>query len=350
MWKRQVKFEVGELLGEGSQGRVYKALRHDQAANLRQTLAVKILHSKNAVAIWKKEFESLSRVKSPYCVQVFSFERLNGAPALILEFVDGVTLAELGKTCLLCRNDIEEILAQVQEGLKDLSRQNIFHGDLSPHNVLVDIQGTIRLLDFGLANGSHCEIRVTPEFAAPERMAGHTANFLSDLFSLGRLECFLMGQPTDYVDTEGWLAFDPNKRKILNIASNQSRRTLLGQKIRKLKKRQEALRAMHTQTLTKENNIRSNGHYFCCLLVLMLASSSASTLHRPNIAVLSIRSQNWLFLRMDGRTIGYAPVDIEIPDDKKHILEWETSTGRGKFPLSLQPGESRILKETDLTQ
>src|ERR1035437_9654097 len=113
LWN-SIGFELLELLGEGSQGSVYKALRSDRSSGLRQIVAVKILHSKTAVSLWRQEFESLSRVRSNYCVQVLSFEWFKRRPALILEFVEGASLAQLGQMCILNDDEIYEISAQLQ--------------------------------------------------------------------------------------------------------------------------------------------------------------------------------------------------------------------------------------------
>src|SRR3954471_20522810 len=109
MWRQEIRTQLKELLGEGGQGCVFKALRTDRESRLSQTVAVKILHSKTAVELWRKEFESLHRVRSPYCVQVLSFERVRGRPALILEYIEGVSLAALGRTCYLSEPDLTEI-------------------------------------------------------------------------------------------------------------------------------------------------------------------------------------------------------------------------------------------------
>ena len=80
MWRRNVHLQKLELLGEGSQGQVFKARRLDPQSGLCQTVALKILHSRTAVELWRQEFESLSQIRSPYCVQVHSFERYGRRP------------------------------------------------------------------------------------------------------------------------------------------------------------------------------------------------------------------------------------------------------------------------------
>src|SRR5690348_4746918 len=117
MWWSSVRIQRLELLGEGGQGRVYKALRHDRATGLTQTVALKILHSKTAVDLWRHEFESLARVQSAYCVRVLYFERFRGRPALVLEHIEGASLAQLSHSFLLDARDLDEIRAQLEQAV-----------------------------------------------------------------------------------------------------------------------------------------------------------------------------------------------------------------------------------------
>ena len=189
----RIRLHLRKVIGEGGQGRVYEAVRLDPSTNLRQTVAVKLLHSRTSVDLWRKEFSSLAEVRSPYCVRVLSFERVRGRPALILEHVRGVSLTEWHRAQIGSPECRDEILAQVHAGLRDLRAQGSYHGDLSPNNVMIDDRGGIRLLDFGLANGHGADLRCTPEFAAPERLRGAPPEYASDLYSLGQLQTFLGG-------------------------------------------------------------------------------------------------------------------------------------------------------------
>lgn len=338
MWSSKVQLELGELLGEGSQGRVFKALRRDRVTNLTQIVAAKILHSRNAVEIWKREFESLSRVRSPYCVQVLSFERVRGRPALILEYVDGVSLAELARTPVLTDRDIDEIAAQIAIGLQDLSEQQVFHGDLNPHNVLVDKDGQIRLLDFGLANFGGSETRLTPAFAAQARLMGEPAGFESDMVSLNKLVDFLRGceEGTD--------------KRWPGAMTHPEHRRILGEKVRLRQQCQRAIQDLRTRTVTSGVRESRRNHMLTLLFFLLIASSTgAQRISFGDQGVLRVRTRLWHHLTFDGRPIGYAPVDIPVHDRSRHRIEWHSPKGRGFLDLRLAPGELRLLTDRDLT-
>jgi serine/threonine protein kinase len=344
MWSSAVQFELGELLGEGSQGRVFKALRRDRKTGLTQTIAVKILHSRNAVEVWKREFESLSRVRSPYCVQVLSFERLHHRPALILEYVDGVSLMDLARTPATALNfgEIEEIAAQIGMGLRDLSAQQVFHGDLSPHNVLVDQRGQIRLLDFGLANFGGSEIRLTPAFAAPARLGGLPASLETDLISLGKLVGFLKGRDPRSDQPEIYRPLGQS----LSI-----RRRDLGNRVRACLEYQRSLRDQHTRIVRSETDRPRLAFRLTMLFILLMvtASPGAQRMFFPEHGTLRIRTRLWHHLSLDGHPIGYAPMDISIPDRSTHHLNWQSPVGRGSIDFRLKPGELRLMTDRDLT-
>ena len=353
MFKSSVQLEIKELLGEGSQGQVFKGLRKDGQSRLAETVAVKILHSRNAIELWEREFSSLRRVRSPFCLQVLSFERVEGRPALLLEFVDGVSLADLGSSVPLDEQDIEEILCQIECGLRDLKSFGIFHGDLTPANVLIDTEGRIRLLDFGLANQSTDQTaRLTPDFAAPERLMGAEPGVASDIYSLGRIEEFLRGRRLPH---SPYLRIDPQDRQLSHVAPCPRRQNVLSNKVRELQRRRrwaEAFRST-TECLFKPMIARPWTRWVAMTLVslITLSSSTASTHFstKPRPSSLSIRTEKWLWAEIDGKPVGYAPVQVVVPADQSLELKWRSPRGSGTLKLKLKPGETLRLADPDFS-
>lgn len=347
MWWKSVRCELLELLGEGGQGRVFKALRSEKRSGLQQTVAIKILRSKNEVKNWRREFESLARVRSPYCVQVLSFERFQGKPALVLEFIDGVSLAQLGQACWLSEEEITELLAQIEGALKDLQRHGIFHGDLSPQNVLLDREGRVRVLDFGLANSCDGESRLTPAFAAPERLNGAPASASTDLYSLGRIEQFLRGTvaaPSIYIEA----------RVFQNLTPCPERQKKLGEKVNDLITRRQLVAGARTKSHVLSSPPRRSTRARALILggitsLLMLATSSASPIPHPLFASLNVRTKSWHFLTLDGRPVGYTPLSLVITAGAPHRLQWATANSRGERVITLKPEESRALEDSDFS-
>jgi serine/threonine protein kinase len=349
MWSRNIRYELLERLGEGGQGCVFKALRRDPATGLSEMVALKVLHSETAHSLWKQEFESLRRVRSPYCVQLLSFDRVEGRPALVLEFVDGVSLSHLGRSGLLSEEDIAEIVAQIEFALLELNQFGIFHGDLSPANVLVDRDGRIKLLDFGLANTGGPETRVTPDFAAPERLAGGHPSLASDLYSLGAIECFLKGS---FSGNKEYLAHDPQLRSPRGQESKAKHRAAIALKIVQWQQRNRWSRNLPTKTLNYGAPKKSpslNWFIFAAAAILMALSPGAvphySTLPLP--ALLVIRTLNWHRISLNGQPLGYAPVQLAVGTSRTSILEWTSAKGGGRKLLRLRPGQRIVMDDRD---
>lgn len=355
MWFKGIKLHLLERLGEGQQGCVFKALRRDARSELAQTVAVKILHSETAVELWQREFESLQRVRSPYCVQVLSFERVQGRPALILEYIDGVTLSDLISRHPLEPQIIDEILAQLEEALRDLEAAKLFHGDLSPHNILIDVTGRIRLLDFGLAN---CGSRMTPEFAAPERLQGAMADFSSDLFSLGRIEQYLKGQDLSLCTPNNFLHFHPALRSPRGLISTFEHRKILATLVEKQQEFHRRSKRFPTRSMISEVAAISplvaphvKRWAIASLMALFIALNSSAALNHSEAetAVLAVRTEKWHHLSLNGREIGYAPIELTVPANATFELTWVSRAGRGSKRIKIDPGALKVLGDRDFS-
>src|SRR5690348_7962163 len=127
-------YRLVEFLGEGLNSCVYRAFKEDKDLGVRHEVALKILKSETQVAAWRSEFSRLAKVRSPYCVALLGWEVVDTRPALVLEYVKGVTLEDLRRFGDLSVENINEICAQALLGLSDLDEAGLFHGDLSLHN------------------------------------------------------------------------------------------------------------------------------------------------------------------------------------------------------------------------
>jgi serine/threonine-protein kinase len=145
-------YRIDSLLGVGGMGEVYRA--HDPKLN--RNVAIKILPSAFAtdpdrLARFKREAQVLASLNHPNIAGIHGFEDSGGVHALVLELVDGPTLADR-----LARGPIEidEALAiarQIADALEAAHEQGIIHRDLKPANIKVRDDGTVKVLDFGLA-------------------------------------------------------------------------------------------------------------------------------------------------------------------------------------------------------
>lgn len=350
MWTKAIQFELQELLGEGGQGSVYKALRRDSASRLEHTVAVKILHSKTAVDLWRREFESLSRVCSKYCARVLSFERIGRRPALVLEYIDGVSLARLAAACALGAEDVHEIAAQLEHGLRDLHGHGVFHGDLSPQNILIDLDGGIHLLDFGLANCAPGPLRLTPDFSAPERLAGAEVSAATDFYSLGRVLEFAGGLQEPAPE---YCARDPAARRLRGLHCDPQAQRRLGARVREYRRRMALMAS--AQTLTQSHSPPAPRPVRVAAMgvitsFLLLTASGASQAHLANRAgVLSVRTQRWYYFLLDGKPVGYPPFSLPLEGGRTYRLDWISAHSRGARPVVLNERETRVLEDSDFS-
>jgi Tol biopolymer transport system component len=208
-------YSVEEEIGQGAMGIVYRA----RDRHLNRTVAVKLLpevfaEDRERVARFKREATLLASLSHPNIATVHGFEESDGKHFLVLELVEGETLAErlrkgpipIGETLDICR--------QVAEGLEAAHERGIIHRDLKPANVKITREGKVKILDFGLAKpfwepASEVQsseitghmttpgaILGTPAYMSPEQATGKPVDRRTDIWAFGCVlyEC-LTGKP-----------------------------------------------------------------------------------------------------------------------------------------------------------
>ncbi len=260
-------YKLISLLGEGLTSRVYAAVREDSRGFSRQRVVLKILKTETDVPWLKREFGVLSKIRSPHCVSILGWENFLEGPALVLEHIDGVSLAELASAHILSAVEVDEITFQIQEGLRSLHDLEISHGDLSPSNIMIDREGIVRLIDFAIGSTENGQLVGTPTYMAPETWSGHPLSRGSDIFALGLIRYDLFNdfairpiEPTTCRDRSlelartgcSLLAEKPADRKFLSLTSNSETRPSLGARVAALLVEKDRLRAA-TKILHMEN-------------------------------------------------------------------------------------------------
>ena len=145
-------YEVLSLLGAGGMGEVYRA----RDTNLGRDVALKVLPDTVALdperlARFRREAHVLAALNHPHIASIYGLEESHGARALVLELVDGVTLADRLVEGALPLDEAWPIARQIAEALEAAHDHGIIHRDLKPANVKVRADGTVKVLDFGLA-------------------------------------------------------------------------------------------------------------------------------------------------------------------------------------------------------
>ena len=145
-------YEVTAKIGEGGMGEVWQA--HDTKLN--RDVALKILPDAFAddpdrLARFTREAKLLASLDHPNIEGIYGIEESEGIKALVLEFVEGPTLADRIKQGPIPLDEALAIAKQIAEGLEAAHEQGIIHRDLKPANIKVKEDGTVKVLDFGLA-------------------------------------------------------------------------------------------------------------------------------------------------------------------------------------------------------
>jgi Tol biopolymer transport system component/serine/threonine protein kinase len=145
-------YEIVSLLDVGGMGAVYRA----RDSRLRRDVAVKVLlpavvGDADRLARFAREARVLASLNHPHIAQVFGLEESNGVQALVMELVEGPTLADRVARGPLPLEEALRIAHQIAEALEAAHEQHIVHRDLKPANIKLRSDGTVKVLDFGLA-------------------------------------------------------------------------------------------------------------------------------------------------------------------------------------------------------
>jgi serine/threonine protein kinase len=201
------KFKITELLGEGLNANVYKVEKYQSSLKEYKTFALKVLKRSEDLNHFKTEFESLLKADGKHLVKFRGWERHNLKPALLLEYIDGATLHSLITKDRLSATEASWVHQETLKGLEELKDSGLFHGDLSPRNIMITTGGDIKLIDFGLTNWRTQKIELTPEFAAKSVLNGEKPSFSSDKISLSRIfEKFGLNSNNELVENPTSLA------------------------------------------------------------------------------------------------------------------------------------------------
>lgn len=191
---RFAHYELHDLLGRGSFGEVRKAWD----TKLWRIVALKVPRFLNADDVSKRRFlheaRSSSQLSHPNIVQTFEIGEHESTPYIACEFVEGKTLRDWGEQPR-SSDAIAQMVAAIADGLAHAHENGVIHRDLNPRNVLVDLSGLPRILDFGLAkhvNDSgtisiHGDVLGTPSYVSPEQIDGnpHDVDGRTDVYALG---------------------------------------------------------------------------------------------------------------------------------------------------------------------
>jgi len=222
-------YELAELIGVGGMGEVYRA----QDTKLRRDVALKVLpaavaHDADRMTRFEREARLLASLSHPNIASIFGIEDSGDSRALVMELVEGPTLAERIAHGAIPLDEALDIARQIADAIEYAHERGVIHRDLKPANVKITPDGAVKVLDFGLAKALTGEITAssspansptlsptltlratqagmilgTAAYMAPEQAKGKTVDRRADIWAFGVvLFEMLTGQPLFTGDT-----------------------------------------------------------------------------------------------------------------------------------------------------
>jgi len=203
--RRLSEYEVTARIGAGGMGEVYRA----RDVKLGRDVAVKVLpapmaHDTARISRFKREAQILATLNHPHIAAIYALEESENVVALVLELVEGATLADRIHHGRLAMNDALTIACQTAEALEAAHAKGIIHRDLKPANIKAPAGGTVKVLDFGLAKAIDEEtdrdrtqlatvvdatqegtIVGTATYMSPEQARGRAVDTRTDIWAFG---------------------------------------------------------------------------------------------------------------------------------------------------------------------
>ncbi len=188
------RYEVIEELGKGGMGRVYRV--YD--TKVQEDLALKLIHpeiaaDKKVLERFSNELKIARKIVHKNVCRMYHLSEEKGTHYITMEYVAGEDLKSfIRRSGQLSMGTAVKIAKQVCEGLSEAHKSGIIHRDLKPGNIMIDKEGKVRIMDFGIARSllgkgitSEGAIIGTPEYMSPEQVEGEEADQRSDIYALG---------------------------------------------------------------------------------------------------------------------------------------------------------------------
>lgn len=187
------RYEILEVIGQGGMAVVYKARCH----LLNRNVAIKILRDDIAAdeefrVRFKKEAQAVAMLSHPNIVSIYDVSRSADIDYIVMELIEGITLKQYMKTKgkLSCKESVH-FAVQIARALNHAHSKGIVHRDIKPQNIMIALDGSVKVTDFGIAYLETTQAAETGaavgsvHYMSPEQAKGHAVDARSDIYSLG---------------------------------------------------------------------------------------------------------------------------------------------------------------------
>ena len=213
-------YEIVQRIGEGGMGTVYEAIRRDDT---KQRVAIKTIGRApgrdDLMARFGKERRILASLQHKNIAALYDAAvTVDGTPYFVMEFVDGLPIDAWCNARKLSVHDRLTLFRQVCSAVQHAHARLVVHRDLKPDNILVTADGTVKLLDFGIAKLLDTTdfdwsrtvtgyAPLTAAYASPEQLRGETVGTATDVYSLGALLHRLLTGVTPFANVQPMTQF-----------------------------------------------------------------------------------------------------------------------------------------------
>lgn len=203
------KYRLLDLLGEGGMGKVFLA----EQITMKRAVALKLIHlsphqdeSSSTLARFTREARAVAKLRHPNITQAYDFDQVEGTQYIAMELIQGISLQDfVQKSGPLPWAQAADYAFQTACGLEHAQENGLIHRDIKPGNLMVELNGTLKILDLGLV-GFHTENRKdsltmsgkevilgTADYVSPEQaLDSHGVDIRADIYSLGCVLYFLL--------------------------------------------------------------------------------------------------------------------------------------------------------------
>lgn len=268
-------YEVIRSLGEGGMGIVLlardKELHRDVALKF---VRRELLQNESFLERFLREARLCAALNHPNIVTTYQVGKHDGAPYIVLEYVEGRTLRDLLRTPPPLKvSRILDIIAQACDGLEVAARRGIVHRDIKPANIMVRHDGLVKVMDFGLSKeleGDKLTVTSaligTPDYMSPEQAAGKPLDFRTDIYALGitMFQCL-----TGYLPFKSSSVFEtirlhaerplPEDPRVTSIANGQLHNLIRSMTAKRADERPGSYAIIRTELRTLRDRLEADG-------------------------------------------------------------------------------------------